>query len=171
MPGSIAFIGAGASRAFGIPTMTEMTDRFEARLRDESSPHIELFDDIKRQLKYYPAFDIEALITVLEAINDGTVTEAFRHPSVHYFSNWYQGFDRMVEGKKNEATQNKSKAEQLLQRIKKFIAESCEVVSQEFDVYDAFFQQALMHGGYDLSQELASNGEKKGPVSYLHDQL
>ena len=39
----VVFIGAGASVPFGIPTMTEMAEKFERKLIEEGSPHFDLY--------------------------------------------------------------------------------------------------------------------------------
>jgi len=58
----VVFVGAGASKPFGIPTMTEMTKNFEEELRKTFLPGITLFNEIHRRLKDYQYFDIESLI-------------------------------------------------------------------------------------------------------------
>ncbi len=104
MEDCIVFMGAGASVPFGVPTMTEMVNKFEEDLEKKCSANVDLYKQrdlyrkIKGELKYYQGYDIEAIITVLQDITDSKVDIAHKLnlPSVHYFSSWHFGFDETV---------------------------------------------------------------------------
>jgi hypothetical protein len=62
------FLGAGASAAFGVPTLQELTKEAEAQLLSEGfDPNI--IEEIKQALtKYGLTWDFESLLTILEAL-------------------------------------------------------------------------------------------------------
>lgn len=163
MARSLCFLGAGASVPFGIPSMTRMAAGFEEMLRSNYSPTIPLLDEIKSQLRDYPEFDIEALITVLEDIMNCNVTRALTHPSVHYFSAWYNGYDRMVKDRMEGAARNRDTADELMSAVKEFVVDNCSVKNQEFDIYEAFFQKALNTEGYGSTDGLWRESDHRIP--------
>lgn len=156
----LIFLGAGASAPFGIPTMTQMAEEFEANLKKRLPPYITLFDDIKYQLKGYESFDIEALLTVLQDIIeiDKMHYKVFNKPSVHYFSSWGLLFQRMIEINKDAAKRKHSDAEKLLKEVKGFIAERCLVKNLSFDIYHEFFQQVMVQNGIDYWGSIQRSG-------------
>jgi len=164
MAKSIVFLGAGASVPFGIPTMTEMVEEFEANLKTNCSPYLLLFNDIKSRLMNYRGFDIEVLITVLEGIIDfDRMARILNHPCVHYFSAWAMNFEKMVQLKREDALRNREQAEQLLREVKTFIADCCaikkESLEESLEVYDEFFHQIIWREhGRNFRQTLRGKG-------------
>ena len=67
---SLAFLGAGASKPFGIPTMQEMVDKFEERLERDDAKCFALYSRIKSTLvsAYGNSIDIESVFSVLHGI-------------------------------------------------------------------------------------------------------
>ena len=129
----IVFLGAGASREFGIPTTRDMVCEFHDSLRPVSSDDFTdkaLCDHIFSRLGEYPGFDIETLITVLEHIIDPskTIQHVLAHPTLRYFSvmgaSWNIITDMIIEQSKRE----KESASRLLERVKGFIIKKCGVV-------------------------------------------
>jgi len=158
----VVFLGAGASDPFGIPTMTRMAEELETNLKSTYSVHLKLFNDIKYCLKNYQYFDIEAVITVLQDIIDidKVPTMVLNQPSVHYFSTWGLSFEKMVEVNRENALRNRESAGQLLKEVKAFVAESCVIQEQPFEIYDEFFHQVMFKHGYDFRQALDGEGQK-----------
>jgi len=154
---SIFFIGAGASVLFGVPTMAEMVEQFESRLRSDYSPHLRLFEDIKRKLHDYPQFDLEALLRVLYDVIAADTRPPLNNPSVHYFSDWGASFERMTEYKEEQAHRDRPQAEALLTDVKKFLAEACALKNREFETYEALFQKVLLRENYDLKAAASQN--------------
>ena len=163
MDKSIVFVGAGASDPFHIPTMTKLVEDFEDKLRSSYSPHLSLFEDIKYRLQNYKNFDIEALITVLQDIIeiDELPTKVLNQPSVHYFSAWGMSFESMVNTIREDALRNRDQAEQLLKEVKGFVAESCTLKKQSFDIYMEFFKYVMLKDGYNLENALRGQGPYK----------
>lgn len=146
----VVFVGAGASKPFGIPTMTEMTEDFEKELKKSSLPGITLFDEIKRRLKDYQYFDIESLITVLQNIVDiDKLSTVLNNPSVHYFlSNRPGGIASAIQQSEKQITEpHRNEAEELLKQVKLFIADSCRMKKQPFEIYDELFAYANKNHG------------------------
>jgi len=146
----VVFVGAGASKPFGIPTMTEMTEDFEKELKKSSLPGITLFDEIKRRLKDYQYFDIESLITVLQNIaNVDKLSPVLNNPSVHYFlSNRPGGIAIAIQQSEKQITEpHHNEAEELLKQVKLFIADSCEMKEKPFEIYTELFDYANKNHG------------------------
>lgn len=140
----VVFVGAGASKPFGIPTMTEMTEDFEKELKKSSLPGITLFDEIKRRLKDYQYFDVESLITVLQNIvNIDKLSTVLNNPSVHYFlSNRTGDTARAIQSEKQITEPHRNEAEELLKQVKQFIADSCKMKERPFEIYTELFDYA-----------------------------
>jgi len=159
----MVFLGAGASRPFGIPTMTEMAEEFEQKLHHDDSPHLEFFNRVKSRLQDYQCFDIEAFITVFQGICgfDDVSSRALAHPSVHYFlAERCGGIADTLKYEKGLAKRDCTVAEQLLGQLKGFIADSCDIKKQSFDIYTEFFSQ-VMHEYYNLRGALEGQSPKK----------
>lgn len=94
MPGSVLFLGAGASTSFRIPTMKEMVIEFEKHLSHlQLSEHQEyqemksLYADIKEtliQIRGKERVDIETILSVLIGLNQHDTISAFE-PLPQYF--------------------------------------------------------------------------------------
>jgi hypothetical protein len=154
----VIFLGAGASAPFGIPTMTKMAENFERQLIEESSPNLDLYKYIQSRLKGYRIYDIEALITVLQDMDDFKRVESrvLSNASAHYF--WGRGGDieTLVEVQKQFAQENHEMARELLVGVKNFIADACTMRKQPFEIYDEFFHQIIMKVGYDFKKIIKS---------------
>lgn len=155
MASSMCFIGSGPSVPFGIPTMGKMTTELEDFLHANFPLQLTLLNSIKSRVIDYPEFDIEALITILEDIVRADPASVLNHPSIHYFSSWYDPFPGMVQAQKEDAVRNRDPASELLKQVKGFIAESCRIKSQEFERYEEFFQRILSRHGYNLRVDIA----------------
>ncbi len=71
MGGSLLFFGAGASKPFGLPTMTEMVTKFEKYLEEENIIERYFYKQIKDKLLegYTSAqVDIESIFSVVSGI-------------------------------------------------------------------------------------------------------
>jgi len=145
----MVFLGAGASKTFGIPTMSEMAEQLEASLHEKLMPYVPLFDVIKSKLLNYKVFDIEALITVLQDIlePDKTLRKLFNQPSLQYFSYWSVAFDKMLQYAAKDASHDREHAVQLLNHAKQFVADVCKIKHYNYDMYWEFFSSLV----YSLS--------------------
>jgi len=149
----VVFVGAGASKPFGIPTMTEMTEGFEKELKKHSSPGITFFDEIKRRLKDYQYFDVESLITVLQNIaNVDKLSTVLNNPSVHYFLyNRVGDIARAIQSVKQITKPHRNEAEELLKQVKFFIANSCKMKEKPFEIYTELFNYANKNHRPDIN--------------------
>ena len=117
----LVFFGAGASRPFEIPTMQEMVTKFEEAIREDG----DLFDyysQIKKTLSEQfgsGTIDIEAMLSVIEGISKGTKAKDLGHFALYYISKigLSEPFD----------ANDKEKAKKLLEKLKKYIKNSCTV--------------------------------------------
>ena len=82
---NLVFFGAGASKPFGIPTMQEMVNEFEAKLNSGSALQ-ELYSNIKSSLEqsYKSSIDIEGMLSVVEGI-----VKARKPTSMGYYVSYY----------------------------------------------------------------------------------
>lgn len=78
MTGLLLFLGAGASNAVGIPTMTKMVETLESQIgqKDERELFVRIRDAIRSQDK---PLDIEALLSVVDAISKGRSARDLGH--------------------------------------------------------------------------------------------
>jgi hypothetical protein len=68
------FFGAGASKPFGIPTMTEMTKDFKEKLIMAKQQENEVYDEIVNLLKQdLDKVDIEAVFSVIDGLKQNSV--------------------------------------------------------------------------------------------------
>jgi hypothetical protein len=157
----VLFIGAGASRPFGIPTMTEMARQFEEELQEESargdgSAHYDLFDIVKSRLQEYRSFDIEALVTVLQDILQYEEAPAgfLNHPSVHFFLIGEKGLSSAIAHGKSLAKKHRDAAEKLLAKVKNFVVRACMIKTEAFDLYEELLEQVMQRDGYNFKKLL-----------------
>lgn len=155
------FLGAGASKTFGIPTMPEMAKEFSQRVGYSEK---KLFDLIVDKLKNYGTFDIEALITVLERIgNIDRFIEELNNPSLHFFlDNLAYGWQDTIKYIRSQADQHKKVAENLLGDIKGFIRDACaqEIDKEKFSIFDVFFCTIFEKTETDFKVTLKKKGQK-----------
>lgn len=129
------FLGAGASRVFGIPTTLEFIDLFQREIGENN-----LFKTIKNN--FGPDFfDLEVLMTILDDLTRGEEffqrvspqTSKFlfkisRKKAIHYITN----------------KKAKTNAKELFSRLKRIIREECmkaveQKEAQILEVYDKLF--------------------------------
>ena len=74
---NLVFLGAGASKQFGIPTMQEMVDKFEEKLERDDTKCFALYSRIKNTLvnAYGNSIDIESVFSVLHGIESQTTVK------------------------------------------------------------------------------------------------
>src|SRR5207245_9017097 len=83
------FLGAGASKPFGIPTMKEFTEEIPKALRDDEAKEI---NDILLRLKGhgYPEADMESVMNVLPVREDLTRARRSIGPRLFEFAEGIQ---------------------------------------------------------------------------------
>src|SRR5437870_5746411 len=122
------FLGAGASKPFGIPTMKEFTEEIPKALRDDEAKEI---NDILLRLKGhgYPDADIESVMDVLTAREDLTRARRSIGPRIIEFA---------------EEIPNKTfsvKTNILLEDIKKEIEARC--LKANFQASESYYEQFI----------------------------
>lgn len=152
----IIFLGAGASKPFGIPTMQAFVDEFGKEIETNGSKEEkQLYSNIKRLLKeHYSAIDLEIVLTLLNdmahGINSNTLGPSFAYyRESTYKHDWSQAIKTgensyllppKIIGKDVGVSRNKI-AEKLKDNLKKFIKENCitDNIKKIVEVYDQFF--------------------------------
>ena len=133
------FFGAGASKPFGIPTMTEMTKDFKEELRMAKQQENEVYDEIVNLLKQdLYNVDIEAIFSVIDGLKQNSV-DNFGELAIYKCR-------KISEKSLLDKNVNDSFMEALCQletRLKRFIRKSC-ILNDKFsnkrkDVYSHFF--------------------------------
>lgn len=138
----LIFLGAGASKPFGIPTMTDLVVEFETKIKNEHSKEQWLYHNIKETLEkgfQKSQIDIESIFTVISGIsNSKSPKEMGAYP--YYYIKKYcseQKFsDTDIEHAKN-----------LKNKLEEFIREKCNVNPEILgeighETYDPFFKYA-----------------------------
>ena len=116
----LLFLGAGASKPFGIPTMKEMVTTFEEYLKKNDPKGFNFYSQIKKSLeKGYGYFrvDIESVFSVIQGIADETTPEKMGYFAYYYITK------NNINSKftKDEIEQ----AKKLKTELEKFIKEVC----------------------------------------------
>jgi len=85
----LVFFGAGASRAFEIPTMREMVTAFENGIKESEPDLFTYYSEIKKILIETfgsNSIDIEAMFSVLEGISRNLESKDLGHFAFYYIS-------------------------------------------------------------------------------------
>jgi len=138
---SLVFLGAGASRPFGIPTMQEMVTEFEKKLNEDDEKCFEFYSQIKEILveKYgNKNIDIESILSVLQGIITQIKAKDLGHYAYYHIQNFCKSKNiSYPEGRPtDEYIKNAKKTEDFL---KKYIRTSCEIElskSKRQEVYE-----------------------------------
>lgn len=142
------FLGAGASTAFGIPTMKGMVTEFKETL--EPGPEKELYKLIENKLKNYKYFDLESLITVLQNIvePEQVTSDILNDPSIHFFIDFIgTGWEKVKADVNFQAEHTRNDARALLHKLKEYLIAACTVEAKEEDLilYDRLLDTILKH--------------------------
>jgi len=139
------FLGAGASREFNIPTMTEMVQRFENHLKKENSELISLYSEIKDILtKGYDKFhvDIESIFSVIQGIADDVTPKDMGHYPFYYMMRC--SFEQTF------SDDQKKHAQILRSMLEQFIKNQCKISGSDDEnqkiyerSYDVFFKNLM----------------------------
>lgn len=87
--GSVIFLGAGASKPFGISTMQEMVTEFEEKLGKDSPELYQYYSEIKNSLvaEYGESqIDIESMFSVIQGIANKTEPKELGHFAFYYMT-------------------------------------------------------------------------------------
>jgi len=153
----LVFLGAGASRPFEIPTMQEMVTKFEEEIKEDGDL-FEHYSQIKKTLseQFGSGIDIEAMLSVIEGISKGTKAKDLGHFAMYYITKigLAEPFD----------ANDKEKAKKLLEKLKKYIKNSCTVNLSGDNIREIYEQsyvplfgivkgttQRRFHDKYDLA--------------------
>jgi hypothetical protein len=138
-----------------------MAKEFGQRLE---GPRKDQFNLIVNKLSNYRHFDVEALITVLERIeNVEKFLEELNNPSLHYFlDNLAFGWQNTLAYTRGLVDQGKENARNLLEDLKEFMRDICakEIEEEKFLILDEFFSAILKKQGIDFKVKLKTKGLK-----------
>lgn len=127
----LVFLGAGASKPFGIPTMVEMTKR----IKEKFSNYSNLLNEIETKLTESNIVpDLEAMLTVLAALSNPQKAIREHGPFVAYelgYKDLKPDHDCL----------------ELVKEIRNYIKEMCivpeEVLEKKLEIYDIFFNSLI----------------------------
>lgn len=125
------FLGAGASKLFGVKTLQDMTEDLIKKLKEDG--HEEIVNDILVNLKRFNLKpDFEAIYTILEGLTDPKQSVRISGPFTAYVC------------KDLEEIKSKSKFRELLANFRKYIYKECTIdpqtMSDQKFVYDRLFE-------------------------------
>lgn len=83
---NLIFLGAGASKPFGIPTMHEMVSQFEEELKSKHGELWHFYFEIKSKLSttYGDRIDIESMLSVIDGISTSVKPSDLDHFISYY---------------------------------------------------------------------------------------
>jgi NAD-dependent SIR2 family protein deacetylase len=137
----IVFLGAGASRVFGIPTMMEFIDIFDKVIKENEN---DLYNEVKNTFSRED-FDLEVLMTILDDLSkDQKELRRTMSPQTSDFL-LRKSHEEALKYISNEKI--KTAAKETLSKLKGVIREECFVAVHEkvdmiLEVYDRFLSLA-----------------------------
>jgi len=151
---ALIFFGAGASTPFGLPTMTEMVDKFEKHLKDENRSERFFYEQIKQKLlKGYDSsqVDIESMFSVISGIAS-EINPKKMGPFPYYYI-------KRLSTEHDFSTQEKESAKKLNLLLEEFVKKECRFTGTEEDLlkiyqesYEPFFSD-LFGVSYDKGKK------------------
>jgi hypothetical protein len=162
----LIFLGSGASRSFGLPTMKDLVKLFEKKL-EKSKPNpttkeyeimVRLYRSVKETLyNTYGYVDLESVFTVLLSISQRIKYLDLGFTSVFATSKF------ITDPNLNITTEeNVTAADKLLENYRKFVRRSCRLKNTQekriTKVYSDFFEKL---GSKYPSQEVTGKDKKK----------
>jgi hypothetical protein len=127
--GALLFLGAGASKLFGPPTMPEYPDLFRSFLETRNSHLVQVYDALRGVLKFFPeGNDLEALYSILQDLR--TPHDNILNPAIAYQLSIARSLppedfvDILGSSALGEATD-------LLALLDEFILKSCEIKDEK----------------------------------------
>ncbi len=118
---TLLFLGAGASRPFGISTMTEMVEKFEKSLKDKNLPERTLYLKIKDSLSKgfdKSQIDLESVFSVIQGIASGTTAKKLG-PLAFFYINKFSSDNKFSQKEIDDA-------KKLQKELESFIRNECK---------------------------------------------
>ena len=158
----LIFLGAGASRPFGIPTMQEMVDEFEKYLKENNRKEFQLYEKIKKiQIEGYgySKVDIESIFSVIQGISSNIILKEMGHLPYYVMASSFLKHEFNYDTIED--------ARSLKQELEKFIKEKCEshmVVKERLKIYEQSYTPLFSSLLSEASSgaNVFSNGEPNG---------
>jgi len=158
--GDLVFFGAGASRAFEIPTMQEMVTGFENGIKESETELFTYYSEIKKTLIETfgsNSIDIEAMFSVLEGISRNLESKDLGHFAFYYISK--------TSSTKPFDSKDIEMAKKLLEKLKEYLKNTCTIkltTEKSTEIYQKSYVplfsilkgktiQAFHHGKYNLA--------------------
>jgi len=158
----IIFLGAGASKPFGIPTMKEFVEEFEKELKGKDSNYrgtsdeLRIYKNIRTNIQRLNVdVDLEALLSILDGRSQGVDPKKFGVMGAHYidyivrtlqpfdWSNAKKVSDRgyVLPPQMTPILSPNPTAKELSNKLRNFIKDRCTKVDTKkiLEVYDRFF--------------------------------
>lgn len=135
----ILFLGAGASRAFEIPTTKEFITVFEEEIKNEDSME-DFYNKIK--IKYTEEFDLEILLTVLDDLRKDEIN--LLRTISPYTTQLLLNNPKLLESENRKEIAGK-----LFLRVKETIVKKCmapveNLMEKIIKTYDVFFNDLIV---------------------------
>lgn len=138
---TLLFFGAGASTPFGLPTMTEMVEKFEKKLKDENLKECYLYEEIKKKLSEgYPSsqIDIESIFSVITGIAS-EITPQKMGPFPFYYIKKFAREHNFTSTERDHAIQLNKYLEEFIKKECKFNGIEDELSKIYHESYEPFF--------------------------------
>jgi len=151
----LLFLGAGSSRPFGVPTMTQMVAKFENYLIENNIPERYLYTQIKSTLeKGYDIsqIDIESVFSVIQGIADSITPQKMGHFPFYYIKKF--GSEHKFSSKEIED------AQKLRNALETFIKNECQFVgadNEKLKIYEKSYDP-LFKNLYEITRKKNPKG-------------
>jgi len=157
----LIFLGAGASKSFGIPTMIDFVKKFDKWLiKNAEEEEITTYEKIReilgglKDIGYYP--DLELLMSILKDLSDIKNFKKRRVPSDLIYDRIINDIDFFSKGtitvdfeelkqREKKLTEKEEIFKNLLINLKKFVLQKCLAFDSNkiYTIYDKFFNTIL----------------------------
>jgi len=152
------FVGAGASSAFGIPTMQKMVSDFEHELREQGSPtEVDLYEDVRTFLdaNLGRPVDLEAVFSVVDSIihwSPDRVGPSALYHAVHSLVPGYRQNDQSSATPRLSAPSSDviATATSLRQRFEELVRLKCEIPESELSHIEKAYRTAFERIGQQV---------------------
>ena len=142
---NLIFLGAGASKAFGIPTMQEMVTEFEKTIKKDNKECFEFYFEIKNTLieKYGSQHvDIESILSVLNGIVSQITIKELGHYAYYHIQKFCKS-KNITYPEDHPVDEYIDKAKKIEDSLKKYIRKKCDIELSN-ESHDKVYQKSYL---------------------------
>jgi hypothetical protein len=163
----LLFLGAGASRPFNIPTMSEMVLKFSEQISkrpDDINQNLyetmrDTYETIRnQQLKFYGYSDLESVFSVVMTIAENKSYKDLGHSQAYFFSKHMADITTSLVNQ-----QDQQAAAGLVGLLQKYVRDVCKLTPSMEDEVDRVYGNMFEQFAGLLSEHTLDKGGKRYP--------